>query len=92
MVYYVNQNLFEIDWFNTVRYNARMENIDLIPLKEIQKTLKISRATLWNWIQQGTISTVRLSPRKMYVRREELERFVKEAENHTRLLLGKRRE
>ncbi|MGA2107783.1 MAG: helix-turn-helix domain-containing protein [Syntrophorhabdales bacterium] len=57
--------------------------MDLIPLKDVQKALKISRATLWNWVQQGRISTVKLSPRKIYIRREELERFVREGERRT---------
>jgi excisionase family DNA binding protein len=57
-----------------------MENIELVPLKEVQKVLHVSRATLWNWIQQGRISTVKLSPRKIYIRKGELERFVRESE------------
>jgi excisionase family DNA binding protein len=57
-----------------------MEESDLIPLKDVPRFLKVSKVTLWKWIKDGRISTVRLSPRKIYVRREELERFVRENE------------
>jgi excisionase family DNA binding protein len=61
-----------------VKYS--MDEMGLIPLKEVPELLKVSKVTLWKWIKQGKVSTVRLSARKIYVRREELERFVKDAE------------
>jgi len=74
----------------SLAYNCAVDNIDLISLKDVQKMLQISKATLWNWIQQGRITTVRLSPRKIYVRREELERFVKEAERPVKITRKKK--
>ncbi len=57
-----------------------MGDIDLIPLKQAQEILKISNVTLWKWVKAGKISVVKLSPKKVYIRREELERFVRESE------------
>jgi excisionase family DNA binding protein len=57
-----------------------MAEIDLIPMKDLPDILKISRMTLHRWIKEGRISVVRLSRRKVFVRREELERFVRESE------------
>ena len=57
-----------------------MGDIDLIPLKRAQEILKISNVTLWKWVKAGKISVVKLSPKKVYIRREELERFVRESE------------
>ena len=61
-----------------------MDEMGLIPLKEVPELLKVSKVTLWKWIKEGRVSTVRLSARKIYVRREELQRFVREAENPPR--------
>jgi excisionase family DNA binding protein len=57
-----------------------MGDIDLIPLKQAQEILKISNVTLWKWVKAGKISVVKLSPKKVYIRREELERFIRESE------------
>jgi excisionase family DNA binding protein len=57
-----------------------MGDIDLIPLKQAQEILKVSNVTLWKWVKAGKISVVRLSPKKVYIRREELERFIRESE------------
>jgi excisionase family DNA binding protein len=57
-----------------------MPEIDLIPIKDVPGILKISRMTLYRWIGEGRLSVVKLSERKVYVRREELERFVRESE------------
>jgi excisionase family DNA binding protein len=57
-----------------------MLEIDLIPIKDVPDILKISRMTLHRWIKEGKISVVRLSGRKIFVRREELERFIRESE------------
>ena len=57
-----------------------MDESDLIPLKDVPWFLKVSKVTLWKWIKDGRISTVRLSPRKIYIRRGELERFIRESE------------
>ncbi len=57
-----------------------MPEIDLIPIKDVPDILKISRMTLHRWIKEGKISVVKLSPKKVYIRREELERFIRESE------------
>ncbi len=57
-----------------------MTDIDLIPLKEVRDRLRISKATLWRWIKDGKLSTVKLSERKIYVKRTELERLIEEGE------------
>ena len=57
-----------------------MEETDLIPLKDVPKFLKVSKVTLWKWIKDGKVATVRLSPRKIYIRKEELERFIRASE------------
>jgi excisionase family DNA binding protein len=56
-----------------------MNDIELIPLMEVRERLKISKATLWRWIKDGKLSTVKLSERKIYVKRNELERFIRES-------------
>ena len=42
--------------------------------------MHISNVTLWKWVRQGKLSVVRLSPRKVYVKKEELERFIRDGE------------
>jgi len=56
-----------------------MNDIELIPLKEVQKLLHVSNVTLWKWEKQGRIKVVRLSPRKVYVEKSEIERLISEA-------------
>jgi predicted site-specific integrase-resolvase len=57
-----------------------MTEIELIPLKQAQKILKVSNVTLWKWAKAGKIAIVRLSPKKVYIRREEIERFIRDSE------------
>jgi excisionase family DNA binding protein len=56
------------------------ESVDLLPLAEVRERLNISKATLWRWVKDGKLKTVKLSERKVYIRREELDRFIKESE------------
>lgn len=58
-----------------------MGDIDLISLKRAQEILQISNVTLWKWVKAGKIAVVRLSPKKVYIRSEELERFIRENES-----------
>ncbi len=51
---------------------------DILPLKEVRRLLNISNVTLWKWAKQGRISVVKLSARKVYVRKQELERFIQD--------------
>jgi predicted site-specific integrase-resolvase len=53
-----------------------MSDIDLIPLKEVQRLLHVSGVTLWKWEKQGKIKVVRLSSRKVYVERKEIDRLI----------------
>jgi len=57
-----------------------MAEIELIPLKDVRNLLKVSKSTMWTWIEQKKLSIVKLSPRKIYVKKEELERFIKDNE------------
>jgi excisionase family DNA binding protein len=57
-----------------------MPEIDLIPLKKVREILGVTRMTLYRYVKDGKLSVVRLSQRKVCVRREELERFVRESE------------
>ncbi len=57
-----------------------MGDIDLIPLAEVREKLRISKATLWRWIKDGKLSTVKLSERKIYVRKTEMERLIRDSE------------
>lgn len=55
-----------------------MDDINLVPLAEVREKLRISKATLWRWIKDNKLRTVKLSERKIYVEKEELERFIRE--------------
>jgi excisionase family DNA binding protein len=61
-----------------------MEDMELIPLKDAQNILHISKVTLWKYVKQGKISVVRFSPRKVLIKKEELERFIRESEKTVR--------
>lgn len=50
--------------------------IDLIPLKKVREILGVSRVTLWRWVSEGKLAAVRLSEKKIYIERHELERFI----------------
>ncbi len=52
----------------------------LLPLKEVRRFLRVSNVTLWKRAKQGKISVVKLSARKVYVRKQELERFIHDSE------------
>ena len=56
-----------------------MTDIDLIPLVEVRERLRISKATLWRWIKEGRLATVKLSERKIYIKKSELERFIRKS-------------
>ena len=43
--------------------------------------MKVSKATLWRYIKRGKLSVVRYSERKVFIRREEVERFIRESES-----------
>jgi excisionase family DNA binding protein len=58
-----------------------MDTADLIPLKEVPAILKVSKATLWRYIKRGKLSVVRYSERKVFIRKEEIERFIRESES-----------
>lgn len=57
-----------------------MDTSNLVPLKDVPGMLRVSKATLWRYIKQGKISVVRYSERKVFVKKEELERFLKASE------------
>jgi excisionase family DNA binding protein len=55
------------------------ENL-LLTIEEVSRTIRVSRATLFKIIKGGRLAVVRLSPRKVLIRREELERFIRDSE------------
>jgi len=59
-----------------------MVDESLLTLDEVAERLGVSRVTLWRWIKNGKLAVVRLSQRTIYVRREELERFLKTSESN----------
>jgi predicted site-specific integrase-resolvase len=62
-------------------YNgADMLEMGLIPGKDVPGTAKISQMTSYRWIAEGRFSVVKLSTGKVYVRREEPGRFIKDSE------------
>ncbi len=42
--------------------------------------MNVSRVTLWRWISEERLSVVKLSPRKIYVKKEELDRFIQDSQ------------
>ncbi|MGA2109153.1 MAG: helix-turn-helix domain-containing protein [Syntrophorhabdales bacterium] len=57
-----------------------MDTANLIPLKDVPEILRVSKATLWRYVKQGKLSVVRYSERKVFIKKEELERFLQAAE------------
>ena len=57
-----------------------MDTSNLTPLRDIPAILKVSKATLWSYMKAGKISVVRYSERKVFIRQEELERFIWDSE------------
>jgi excisionase family DNA binding protein len=51
-----------------------------ISVTEAAKVLKVSRATLWRYIKDRRIAVIRYSAKKVLIRLEEIERFIREAE------------
>jgi len=57
-----------------------MTNDDLLTIPEAAQRIRVSRATLFKFIKEGRLQVVRLSARKVLIRREELEKFIRESE------------
>jgi len=57
-----------------------MVDESLLTLEQASDRLGISKVTLWRWIKNGKLTAVRLSRRVVYVRKEELDRFLKASE------------
>ncbi|MBA4389970.1 MAG: transcriptional regulator [Syntrophus sp. (in: bacteria)] len=55
-----------------------MVDESLITLDEVAERLGISRVTLWRWVKDGKVPVVKLSQRKIYVRKVELEKLMTE--------------
>lgn len=45
--------------------------------KEASEFLSISKVTLWNWIKDDKIKKLSLSPKKIYISKEDLEAILK---------------
>ncbi|MGD0662104.1 MAG: helix-turn-helix domain-containing protein [Syntrophorhabdales bacterium] len=57
-----------------------MVDENLLTLKQVSERLGVSKVTLWRWIKDGKLSSVRLSQRTVYIRKEEVDRFLKASE------------
>jgi len=57
-----------------------MAESDLLSIQEAAEMIRGSRATLFKLIKDGRLQVVRITPRKVLVRREELQRFIKASE------------
>jgi excisionase family DNA binding protein len=57
-----------------------MVDESLLTLQQAADKLGISKVTLWRWIKDGKLSAVKLSRRVVYVRKEEIDRFLKASE------------
>ena len=58
-----------------------MEDLELMPLKDVHKMLCVSTVTFrGNYVKDGKLSAVRFSPRKVFVPKEEIGRFIQESE------------
>ncbi|MBA4417410.1 MAG: excisionase [Syntrophus sp. (in: bacteria)] len=57
-----------------------MVDENFLKLKDVAEKLGVSKVTLWRWIRDGKLSAVKLSQRTVYVRKEELDRFIQESE------------
>jgi excisionase family DNA binding protein len=57
-----------------------MEELNVVSMQDAAKILHISRTTLWRYIKDGKISALKYSTKKVLIKLEELERFVRESE------------
>jgi excisionase family DNA binding protein len=57
-----------------------MTKLDVVSVHEAADMLHISRTTLWRYIKEGKISSLKYSTKKTLIKREELERFIRESE------------
>jgi excisionase family DNA binding protein len=57
-----------------------MVDENFLTLKDVAERLGVSKVTLWRWVKAGKLSAVKLSQRTVYVRKDELERFIRASE------------
>jgi excisionase family DNA binding protein len=57
-----------------------MVDENFLTLKDVAERLGVSKVTLWRWIKDGKLSAIKLSQRTVYVRKDELERFIRASE------------
>lgn len=59
---------------------AKAEEQDMQPLvytvAQVAQMLQVTRASVLNWIREGRIAAIRVSPRSTRIRRDELERIL----------------
>ncbi len=58
-----------------------MPENEFLTFEEARQILRISKGTLSVWIKKGRINAVRLSRKKVLIRREEIDRFIKDSES-----------
>jgi excisionase family DNA binding protein len=57
-----------------------MVDESLLTLSQTAERLGVSKVTLWRWIKDGKLAAIRLTQRTVYVRKEEVDRFLKASE------------
>jgi len=55
-----------------------MSEQELLTVKQIAELLKVTPATIYRWLDSGKLPRVKFSRRAVRVRRDDLERFVKD--------------
>ena len=53
------------------------ENDDILTIEEVAKVLKVSKRTVYRWIDDGDLKTARIGRKTYRVFESELKRFIK---------------
>ena len=56
-----------------------MKDQEFLTIKQLSKTLQVTPRTIFNYIREGQIKTIKLNGKNL-IRKSELERFIKERE------------
>jgi excisionase family DNA binding protein len=53
-----------------------LEMPELLTVEQVAELLKLSKATLWNWINAGTFPAVRVGDRRFRIKRSDLDAYL----------------
>jgi len=54
-----------------------IDNINYLTLKESAKLLGVTRVTIHRWVESGKLKTVKISPRKIFLKENDLKEIFK---------------